>query len=124
MEKKLLSRREVMNMCNAVFNFNEYGIKPKLKDIRCNQGWRFLSYYFEDSEDNEYKVEFCFSRPRGCLSVTINKVVDYKRLSAIKIYDYLLESNAGYLCLRSNYNSDPEHNNFPGIKFSKHLIYC
>ncbi len=120
MKEMLFSRRQVMEMCKAVFNFDEYGIKPYLKDIKFAYGSRFLSYYFEGSDNNEYEVKFSVIRRR--LMLTIYKEEDINTLSQIKLYVYHIDLNNW--CLSPVYQSSlPESPVFSGIIDGKYCIY-
>lgn len=94
MSKNLLSRRQVMNMCKAVFDFNEYGIFPLVKDISANRGWRFLSYYLEISQDEEYDYKVQFIVSGYALSVYFYKVIGINKLKEV-----------GHLCCRIDYDN-------------------
>lgn len=82
MKKNLLSRREVMIICKSIFDFKAKGIKPLLKDIRLNDGWRFLSYYYYDDLDNEYYVKFFIKEARS-VSFYVYKCVGNNDLEGI-----------------------------------------
>lgn len=62
MEKMLMKKRQFMDLCKSVFDFEEFGIKPCLKDIKkYHDGRRYLRCYFLDQEDNSYLVDFIYN---------------------------------------------------------------
>lgn len=103
MNKKLWNRRQVMNMCRVVFNFNEYGILPLLKDIIANRGCRFLSYYFEIPQDEEYEYKVQFYVSGYEFRVHLYKVIGINKLKEVGRASYCIdfENNCLNLVYRS-----------------------
>lgn len=101
MEKTLITRRQAMNLCKAVFNFKEFGITPRLKDISLYSGWWFLSYYFfgSEKEDIEYKIKFCVSKQ--CMSVTLYEVIGINKLKQVgrACFAYGLDLEKSLACI-------------------------
>lgn len=103
MKRNLLSRRQVVDLSKAVFNFEEYGITPRVKDVRLNNGWRFLSYYFEDAYEVDSKVEIATSGYR--LMVTIYQISELGVLNQFSIKDYAICYDSNSISLFPVYKS-------------------
>lgn len=105
MGKKLLSRKQFMDMCKAVFDFEEYGIKPYLKDIRLRSGRRSLCYFFEDSSGNEYQIRFSFDGYRE-FYIYVYAVFDFNKYKEVFSVYFNLNCSEGLMCLvyRSGFN--------------------
>lgn len=57
-----MEKREFMDLCKKVFDFEGFGIKLYLKNIKsCRDGRRCLRCYFLDQEDNSYMVDFIYN---------------------------------------------------------------
>lgn len=99
-----------MNLCEAVFDFSEYGIKPYLKEIRNSDGWRFFTCDIEDQEENTYQIRFSFDGySRFIVSVDKElRINRYKTVSVFSFYlidDYMkLHYKSGSNFLKSSYD--------------------
>lgn len=98
MGKKLLSRKQFMDMCKAVFDFEEYGIKSYLKDIRLHSGRRALTYFFEDSNEIEYQIRFSFDGYRE-FYIYVYEVIDINRYKEVFSAHFNLNCSEGLMCL-------------------------
>lgn len=53
-----MEKRQFMEICDLVFDFEEFGIKPSLEDIEEFRGRLRLKYYFNDDAGNSYEALF------------------------------------------------------------------
>lgn len=98
MGKNLLARKQFMEICKAVFDFEEYGIKPKLKDIKLHSGRRSLSYYFEDLDENEYKISFSYDGYSE-FYIFVYLTISFNRYKEVSHVHFNLSYSNGLMCL-------------------------
>lgn len=94
-----------MDLCKSVFDFEEFGIKPHLKDIKNDNGCWILEYLFLDQEYNIFRIFFYYNAHfRFC--VYVDEQVGYNRYKFTSIDNfYVLINDAGCFNLRSIFHS-------------------
>lgn len=86
MGKKYYNRWHVMKICKAVFNFDEYRIKPCLDDICVRKGYSCLSYNFVNVNEIPSRVDINILSGQVTVHIWEGSKIDEMKLLSFEHY--------------------------------------
>ncbi len=96
-----LTRRQFMNMCKAVFDFEDYGIKPRLLNVHCCLcGSKYIKCRIEDQEDNEYFIRFEFNGSHD-FNIYVFELIEMGFIRRVAFHNFSLNYMDSFLVLVS-----------------------